>query len=224
MIKPHLVAPSVLAANFGNLEAEMNMINSSNADWLHVDIMDGNFVPNISFGQEIVDTIHKLCKKPLDVHLMVANPDKYADEFIDKGASSLTFHIEANVHAHRLLHHIRSRGVKAGIAINPQTPVSCLSDILEDIDLVCIMSVNPGFGGQKFIYRALQKIRELRTMMEERNIEAHIEVDGGIGLHNAEEVLKSGADVLIAGNAVFRDKSPLQVIQQLKDLNPIRSF
>ncbi len=219
-----IIAPSVLAADFSRLGEELKMINESNADWLHVDVMDGKFVPNISFGQDIVATMHKLSTKPLDVHLMIVEPDRYLESFVKAGASVLTVHYEACTHLHRTLQVIKSLGVKAGVALNPHTNVSVLEDVLEDLDLVCLMSVNPGFGGQKFIYRTLPKIKALRTMMEERNITAHIEIDGGVGLHNAEEILKAGADVLVAGNAVFKDPYPHNIIDGLKSIDMVKYF
>ena len=219
VMKNFLLAPSILAANFGQLDAEIELINSSKADWLHVDVMDGVFVPNISFGQMLVKSMHKTSKLPLDVHLMIVEPEKYIDAFIDCGASSVSFHYEATNHAHRILQQIKNRDVKAGIAINPHTPVEHLFDILEDVDLVCMMSVNPGFGGQKFIYRSLDKIRRLKDQIIERNLNTLIEVDGGVGLHNAEAILKAGADVLVAGSSVFKSENPLQTIERFKSLH-----
>ncbi len=220
----HLIAPSVLAADFANLTKDLQMINESNCDWLHVDIMDGVFVPNISFGPDIVGFMKSVCTKPFDVHLMIVNPDQYFDHFKAVGAEIITVHYEACTHLHRSLQKIRSMGLKAGVALNPHTNVALLADVLEDIDLVCLMSVNPGFGGQKFIYRTLNKIKELRAMIDERNLDVMIEIDGGVGMQNAEEILKAGANVLVAGNAVFKDKSPLNVIDQLKNINPVKSF
>jgi len=213
-----ILAPSILAADFGRLNEDIDMINKSRADWLHVDIMDGVFVPNISFGQMVTGFMKKQCKLPLDVHLMIVEPEHYVESFVDAGASSISFHIEATNHAHRLAHQLRELGVKAGVAINPQTAVESLFDILEDIDLVCLMSVNPGFGGQKFIYRTLDRIRRLRQEITERNLDVHIEIDGGVGLHNAEEILKAGADTLVAGSSVFKSDDPIRTIERFKQL------
>jgi ribulose-phosphate 3-epimerase len=220
----HLIAPSILAANFGKLEDEINMINASVCDYLHVDVMDGVFVPNISFGQEIVKTMSQLCKKPLDVHLMIVDPDKYIEDFKKSGASIITVHAEACPHLHRTVQYIKSFDIQAGVALNPHTNILTIEDILEEIDLVCLMSVNPGFGGQKFIYRTINKIQALKKIIEEINLEVKIEIDGGVGLHNAEVLLKAGADILVAGNAIFKDKNPLNVIDSLKNLDSIKSF
>lgn len=215
----HLIAPSVLAADFTKLADEIALVNQSEADWFHFDVMDGRFVPNISFGFPILEAVKQLATKPIDVHLMVVEPEKYIEEFRKAGADIITVHIEACPHLHRTLQQIRATGAKAGIAVNPHTPVSLLEDVLEDADLFCLMSVNPGFGGQKFIYRTLQKIRTLRTMLDERNLSAHIEIDGGVGLQNAEVILQAGADVLVAGNAVFKAPNPTETIAQLKALS-----
>lgn len=215
----YLIAPSILAADFGHLSRDIEMINNSQADWLHVDIMDGVFVPNISFGKDIVKTIHNTCKKPLDVHLMIVQPDRYIEDFRAAGAEIITVHYEACDHLHRTIQQIKATGAKAGVAINPHTPVALLADVLEDIDLVCIMSVNPGFGGQKFIYRTLDKVAKLREMIITRNLATHIEIDGGVGLQNYESLIKAGADVLVAGSAVFKSKDPLQTIINLKASN-----
>ena len=215
----HLIAPSVLAADFTKLADEIAMVNQSEADWFHFDVMDGRFVPNISFGFPILEAVKKLATKPLDVHLMILEPEKYIEEFRKAGADIITVHIEACPHLHRTLQQIRATGAKAGIAVNPHTPVSLLEDVLEDADLFCLMSVNPGFGGQKFIYQTLNKIRKLRAMLDERNLYAHIEIDGGVGLQNAEVILQAGADVLVAGSSVFKAANPIETISQLKALS-----
>jgi ribulose-phosphate 3-epimerase len=213
----HLIAPSVLAADFTKLGEEIRIINESNADWLHVDIMDGRFVPNISFGQFIVEFIKKVSIKPLDVHLMILEPEKYIEEFRKAGADLITVHYEACPHLHRTLQQIKATGAKAGIALNPHTPVSVLEDIIDDADLVCLMSVNPGFGGQKFITQTLEKTRKLKKMISDNHSTALIEIDGGVGLQNYQALLKAGADVLVAGNSVFKAENPMLAIQQLKN-------
>ncbi len=215
----HLVAPSVLAADFTQLAKDIEMVNRSEADWFHVDVMDGRFVPNITFGMMIIDAIKKLATKPLDVHLMIVEPEKYIEAFRKSGADIITVHVEACPHLHRTLQQIRATGAKAGVALNPHTPVSMLEDILEDADLFCLMSVNPGFGGQKFIYQTLNKIKKLRTMLDERNLDAHIEIDGGVGLQNAEVILQAGADVLVAGSSVFAAADPTKAISAMKALS-----
>lgn len=218
IMRKHLIAPSILAANFGELDKDLEMLNTSQADWVHVDVMDGVFVPNISFGQMLVKQMDQTSKLPLDVHLMIVNPEKYVDSFKACGAQNITFHYEATNHAHRLIQHLKSIDVKAGVALNPQTNVDALDDILEDLDMVCLMSVNPGFGGQKFIYRTLDKIRRLKSKIIERNLDVKIEIDGGVGLQNAEVILKAGADVLVAGSSVFKSDDPLLTIKRLKEL------
>ncbi len=215
----HLIAPSVLAADFTKLADEFAMVNNSTADWFHIDVMDGRFVPNITFGMFVVEAMSRLAQKPLDVHLMIVEPERYIEQFRAAGAEVITVHWEACAHLHRTLQQIKATGAKAGVALNPHTPVSLLEDILEDVDLVCLMSVNPGFGGQKFIYQTIPKIRQLRTMLEERNLDhVLIEIDGGVGLHNAEALLQAGANVLVAGNSVFGAPDPTAAIAQLKGI------
>lgn len=215
---PHLIAPSILSANFANLAADVEMVNSSQADWFHVDVMDGVFVPNISFGFPVLKAIQKLVKKPLDVHLMIVDPDKFAKEFKEAGAETLTVHYEACTHLHRSVHNIRSLGMKAGVALNPHTPVSVLEDLIADIDLVCLMSVNPGFGGQKFIENTYERIQKLRAIIQSRGSKALIEIDGGVDLNNYKKLVDCGADVLVAGNTVFTAADPTATIAQLKKL------
>ncbi|MBK8563431.1 MAG: ribulose-phosphate 3-epimerase [Saprospiraceae bacterium] len=214
----HLIAPSVLAANFRHLQADFDLVNRSEADWFHVDIMDGRFVPNISFGMDIVKTMKDMAERPLDVHLMIVEPEKYIGEFRKAGADVITVHYEACTHLHRTIQQIKESGAKAGVALNPHTPVGLLDDVLEDLDMVLIMSVNPGYGGQKFIYNSLLKIKQLRQMCIVKNLSTYIEVDGGVGLQNAEEILKAGADVLVAGSSVFHSQDPLETIAKLKAL------
>lgn len=217
-MKKHLVAPSLLAANFSRLEDDIKVVNESNADWFHVDIMDGHFVPNISFGPMVVEAIKRKAERPLDVHLMISQPERYIERFRDAGADVITVHYEACPHLHRTIQQIKETGARAGVALNPHTPVHLLRDIIEDLDLVLIMSVNPGFGGQKFIYNSLLKIREVKDMLISRNANALIEVDGGVGLQNAQKILEAGVDVLVAGSSVFKSQNPSQAIQQLKDI------
>jgi ribulose-phosphate 3-epimerase len=216
----HLIAPSVLSADFANLQNDIEMINRSEADWFHFDVMDGVFVPNISFGFPVLKAIQRHAKKPLDVHLMIVNPDQYLKAFKDGGAENITVHIEACNHLHRTIHAIKDLGCRAGVAINPHTPVNLLDDILEDIDLVCLMSVNPGFGGQKFIEHTYKKIRNLRAMASGRNDGLLIEIDGGVSNQNALKLIQTGADVLVAGNSVFTANDPISEISGLKNLNP----
>jgi ribulose-phosphate 3-epimerase len=218
-MKKHLIAPSVLAADFSRLPEEIAMVNGSEADWFHLDVMDGRFVPNITFGMFIVEAISRLAEKPLDVHLMIVEPEKYIDAFRKAGAEVITVHAEACPHLHRTVYQIKETGAKAGVALNPHTPVSVLEDLIEDIDLVCLMSVNPGFGGQKFIYNSLPKTRKLKEMIMTANASTLIEIDGGVGLQNAESLLQAGADVLVAGNSVFGAKDPVGTISQLKAFN-----
>jgi ribulose-phosphate 3-epimerase len=213
-----IVAPSLLAADFLNLKDECTMLNESEADWYHLDVMDGRFVPNISFGPMIIEFIRKATTKVCDVHLMIEDPEKYTEQFKNAGADILSVHIEACRHLHRNIEQIKSLGMKAGVAVNPHTPVSGLSDILHDIDLVCLMSVNPGFGGQKFIPYTLDKIKQLRKMIDERGLKVHIEIDGGVTVENAASIIAAGADVLVAGNTVFKSADPKKTIAQLKRL------
>lgn len=213
-----IVAPSILAADFANLEREVKMINESQADWIHVDIMDGVFVPNLSMGLPVVQSIRKHAKKPLDVHLMIVNPERYVEAFHQAGAALISVHLEASPHLHRTVQQIKGLGCKAGVAINPHTPVSLLKDILGDIDLVCMMSVNPGFGGQKFIENTYEKVRDLRKMIDAAGAKVQIEIDGGVNQQNARPLLDAGANVLVAGNFVFSSPDPKSIIQQLKEL------
>ena len=214
----HLIAPSVLAADFMNLERDISMINQSEADWLHIDIMDGVFVPNISFGMEITKGLGKISQKPLDVHLMIVQPERYITDFKNVGAAVLTVHYEACTHLHRTLQEIQSQGMKAGIAVNPHTSVDLLHDVMENTDVVCLMSVNPGFGGQKFIYNTLKKIEKLKDYIIVHNLPTLIEIDGGVGLQNAEAILSAGADILVAGSSVFASANPIKTIADLKAL------
>jgi ribulose-phosphate 3-epimerase len=198
-----IIAPSILAADFANIQQEVGMINESEADWIHVDVMDGVFVPNISFGMPVIKAIKKHAKKPLDVHLMIVQPERYVEVFREIGADILTVHIEASTHLHRTIQQIKAIGMKAGVAINPHTPVSLLQDIIADIDLVCMMSVNPGFGGQKFIEHTYKKVSELKQLISATNSKALIEIDGGVNQDNAKPLIQAGAGVLVAGNFVF---------------------
>lgn len=211
-----MIAPSVLSADFLNLGRDVAMINNSEADWFHVDVMDGRFVPNISFGLPVIKAIKKQAQKPLDVHLMIVEPEKYFQDFKDAGADILSVHIEASNHLHRSLQAIKALGMKAGVAINPHTPVSLLADIINDTDLVCMMSVNPGFGGQSFIENTLNKIKELKRIIVEKGASTLIEIDGGVTLQNAATIVAAGADVLVAGNTVFSAADPSQMIAELK--------
>jgi len=219
MPKHPLIAPSILAADFANLQRETEMINRSQADWIHVDVMDGVFVPNISLGIPVVSALNKHAKKPLDVHLMIVEPDKYVEAFAKAGASVISVHAEACPHLHRNIQQLKSLGVKAGVAINPHTSLQVLEHVIHDIDLVCLMSVNPGFGGQKFIERTYEKTSELRRMIEKSKSSALIEIDGGVNALNARSLLEAGADVLVAGNFVFSAEKPEQVIADLKAIH-----
>jgi ribulose-phosphate 3-epimerase len=212
----HLVAPSVLSANFANLQADLEMINNSEADWFHVDVMDGVFVPNISFGFPVIKALKKLAKKPLDVHLMIVDPDRYTQAFKEAGADILSVHIEACSHLHRSIQNIKSHGMKAGVAINPHTNISLLEDTIADIDLICLMSVNPGFGGQKFIENTYEKVIKLKQLIVAKNSSALIEIDGGVDLNNYQKLIGCGANVLVAGNTVFSSSNPTETIAKLK--------
>ncbi len=211
-----LIAPSLLAANFLQLENECAMLNTSSADWFHIDIMDGVFVPNISFGSMITKFISSTTKKYCDVHLMIEKPELYTEAYRDAGANNLTVHIEACTHLHRNVQQIKKLGMHAGVAVNPHTPVDLLKDILADIDVVCLMSVNPGFGGQSFIPHTLQKIKELKKMINAQNLTTKIQVDGGVTLENAKSIIEAGADVLVAGNTVFKASDPIKMIDDLR--------
>ena len=215
----HIIAPSLLASNFLRLEDECNMLNESQADWFHLDVMDGRFVPNISFGLPVIEHIRTATTKTLDVHLMIEEPSKFAEDFKKAGADILTVHLEACPHLHRNIEQIKNLGMKAGVALNPHTPVQLLSEIIQDTDLVCIMSVNPGFGGQKFINHTMGKIRALKSMIREKGLKTLIEIDGGVTLDNAAMLLHSGADVLVAGNTVFKSPDPKAMIAKLKSVN-----
>jgi ribulose-phosphate 3-epimerase len=211
-----IIAPSLLSADYLNLAADCTMLNESSADWFHLDVMDGHFVPNISFGPMIIEFIRKTTTKVCDVHLMIEHPENYAEQFKKAGADILTVHIEACEHLHRNIQQIKGLGMKAGVAVNPHTPVSQLKEVLKDIDLVCLMSVNPGFGGQKFIPNTLNKIKELRNMIDAAGVNVHIEIDGGVTLGNAQSIISAGADVLVAGNTVFKSTDPKATISLLK--------
>jgi ribulose-phosphate 3-epimerase len=217
-MKSPIIAPSILAADFANLEREVKMINESQADWIHIDIMDGVFVPNISMGLPVVESIKRHAKKVMDVHLMIVQPERYVEAFQKAGAEVISVHIETCQHLHRNLQQIKALGCKAGVAVNPHTSINQLEEIIQDIDLVCLMSVNLGFGGQKFIENTFQKVRRLKELISKSNSKTLIEIDGGVNLQNAKPLLEAGADVLVAGNFVFSSSNPTGVIQQLKAL------
>ena len=215
MRKP-IIAPSLLAADFGNLQRDVELVNKSDADWHHIDVMDGVFVPNISYGMPVVKAIQKHATKPLDVHLMIVDPDRYIQEFADLGATYLTVHYEACTHLHRTLQAIKSAGMKAGVALNPHTSVQLLENVIQDIDMVCVMSVNPGFGGQSFIENTYEKVRALKALITKKNTSTLIEIDGGVTTENAQKLIAAGADILVAGSFVFKSDDPKATIKALK--------
>jgi len=217
-MKNTLIAPSVLAADFANLQRDIEMINSSEADWFHIDIMDGVFVPNISFGMPVLEAIANHAKKTIDVHLMIVDPDRYIKTFAGLGAHVLTVHYEACTHLHRTLQAIKAEGMKAGVALNPHTPIALLENVIQDIDLVCIMSVNPGFGGQSFIENTYKKVSQLKELIVKNNANTIIEIDGGVTSKNAKQLVEVGADVLVAGNFVFKSENPIETIRDMKKL------
>jgi len=217
-MKKHLIAPSVLAADFSNLQRDIEMINESDADWFHIDIMDGVFVPNISFGMPVLRDIKKHAKKTIDVHLMIVNPDQYIETFATLGADILTVHWEACTHMHRTIQAIKATGMKAGIALNPHSSVNQLKDIIKDIDLVCLMSVNPGFGGQSFIENTFDKVKELKELIQSSRSECQIEIDGGVTNQNAKKLVQAGANILVAGSYVFKSSNPTDTISKLSNL------
>lgn len=221
MSKQTLIAPSVLAADFANLQRDIEMINQSEADWFHIDIMDGVFVPNISFGMPVLEAINKHAKKTIDVHLMIVDPDRYIKTFKDLGSDILTVHYEACTHLHRTLQAIKAEGMKAGVALNPHTNVSLLEDVIKDIDLVCIMSVNPGFGGQSFIENTYKKVKQLKEIIVRNDANTLIEIDGGVTNKNARQLAEAGADVLVAGSYVFKAENPIATVADLKQITTL---
>ncbi|THF51224.1 ribulose-phosphate 3-epimerase [Flavobacterium supellecticarium] len=220
-MKHNIIAPSVLAADFANLQRDIEMINNSEADWFHIDIMDGVFVPNISFGMPVLDAITKHARKTIDVHLMIVDPDRYIKTFKDLGSDILTVHYEACTHLHRTLQAIKAEGMKAGVALNPHTNVALLEDVINDIDMVCLMSVNPGFGGQSFIENTYKKIKQLKEIITRNNASTLIEIDGGVTNQNARQLIEAGADVLVAGSYVFKASDPIATIADLKKITAL---
>ena len=214
----NIVAPSILSADFGNLANDISMLNSSKADWVHIDVMDGHYVPNISFGMPIIDSINAISNKPLDIHLMISKPERYIEKFLKYNTKVLTVHLEASRHLHRTIQEIKSKGVMAGVAINPHTDVNHLNEIINDIDIVCVMSVNPGFSGQNFIENSYNKVKKLKKMILEKKSNCKIQVDGGVNIINAKKLVEFGADVLVAGNFIFKSDNPHKNINSLKKI------
>ena len=212
----NIVAPSILSADFGNLANDISMLNSSEADWVHIDVMDGHYVPNISFGMPVIDSINALSNKPLDIHLMISKPERYIENFLKYNTKVLTIHLEASRHLHRTIQEIKSKGVMAGVAINPHTDVNHLSEIINDIDIVCVMSVNPGFSGQNFIENSYNKVKKLKKIILEKKSNCKIQVDGGVNIINAKKLVEFGADILVAGNFIFKSDNPQKNIRSLK--------
>ena len=214
----HIIAPSILAADFANLQKDCEMVNNSKADWFHIDVMDGHFVPNISYGMPVIKAIKKHAKKPLDVHLMIEKPERYIEEFANIGADIITVHYESTVHLHRTITQIEDAGCKAGVVLNLTTPIICLEDILPKCYMVLLMSINPGFGGQKFEKMTYERVRKLREMANKKGLNTHIEIDGGVNIENAKKLIDAGADVLVAGSYIFKSENPLETISNLKSI------